>query len=136
MPTTYRTFQRRGFLSRRGCDRLNQVLSGCAELYNAELEEWRRSYKECGNSDSLFDRMKAFTRTRSQDPFWGTLSVDIGAVRSLAPKAPSRPFTAAVRTVRNQDSRAISRIIATARSSWNKLRPRWSDPTGAVTQSV
>ena len=78
MPTTYRTFQRRGFLSRRGCDRLNQVLSGCAELYNAELEEWRRSYKECGKSDSLFGRMKAFTRTRSQDPFWGTLSVDIG----------------------------------------------------------
>ena len=73
MPTTFRTFQQRGVLSRRGCDRLNQVLSECAEL-----EEWRRSYKECGKSDSLFDRMKAFTRTRSQDPFWGTLSVDIG----------------------------------------------------------
>ena len=78
MPGTFRTYQHRGHVTRRGCDRLNLVLSGCAELYNAELEHWRTSYKQTGESDSLFDRMKAFTVARNQDPFWQGLSVFVG----------------------------------------------------------
>ena len=78
MPKTFRTYQQRGYLSRRGCDRLNKVLAGCTDLYNAELEAWRRSYKQTGRSDSLFERMKAFTLTRNLDPFWQSLSVDVG----------------------------------------------------------
>ncbi len=78
MPDTFRTYQHRGHVSRRGCDRLNLVLSGCAELYNAELEHWRDSYKKTGKSESLFDRMKAFTITRNADEFWNSLSVRIG----------------------------------------------------------
>ena len=78
MPGTFRTYQHRGHVSRRGCDRLNLVLSGCAELYNAELEHWRDSYKKTGNSESLFDRHKAFTVTRNEDPFWKGLSVYVG----------------------------------------------------------
>ncbi len=78
MPSTFRTYQHRGHVSRRGCDRLNLVLSGCAGLYNAELEHWRDSYKKTGNSDSLFDRMKAFTETRNEDFFWQSLSVYVG----------------------------------------------------------
>ena len=78
MPDTFRTYQHRGHVSRRGCDRLNLVLSGCAELYNAELEHWRDSYKKTGKSESLFDRMKAFTVTRNADPFWQSLSHYVG----------------------------------------------------------
>ena len=78
MPGTFRTYQQRGRVSRRGCDRLNLVLAGCAELYNAELEHWRDSYKKTGKSGSLFDRMKAFTITRNTDEFWNSLSVRIG----------------------------------------------------------
>ena len=78
MPGTFRTYQHRGHVSRRGCDRLNLVLSGCAGLYNAELEHWRDSYKKTGDSESLFDRHKAFTVTRNQDPFWQSLSLYVG----------------------------------------------------------
>ncbi len=78
MPGTFRTYQHRGHVTRRGCERLNLVLSGCAGLYNSELEHWRNSYKQTGESDSLFDRMKAFTVARNQDPFWQGLSVFVG----------------------------------------------------------
>ncbi len=78
MPATFRTYQQRGYLSRRGCQRLNQVLAECTDLYNAELQLWRQQYKETGKSDSLFERMKAFTVTRNSDPFWGSVSVDVG----------------------------------------------------------
>ena len=78
MQKTFRTYQQRGYLSRPGCDRLNRVLSGCSDLYNAELEEWRRQYQQSGKSDSLFERMKAFTLTRNLDPFWQSVSVDVG----------------------------------------------------------
>ena len=64
--------------SRRGCGRLNQVLAECAGLYNAELELWRKQYEETGSSDSLFERMKAFTRKRHDDGFWGNVSVNVG----------------------------------------------------------
>ena len=78
MPKTFRTYQQRGYLSRRGCDRLNKVLSGCTDLYNRELRHWRNSYRQTGESDSLFERMKAFTLTRNADRFWQDISVDIG----------------------------------------------------------
>ena len=78
MPAAFRTFQQRGYVSRRGCDRLNQVLSSCADLYNIELQDWKCLYKQTGKSQSLFDRMKAFTITRNQDQFWGSLSIGVG----------------------------------------------------------
>ena len=63
-------FQERGYLSRRGCQRLNKVLAECTDLYNCELELWREQYEETGKSDSLFERMKAFTVTRNSNKFW------------------------------------------------------------------
>ncbi len=78
MPKTFLTYQQRGYVSRRGCDRLNKVLAGCTDLYNQELWHWRDSYRKTGNSDSLFERMQAFTLTRHADPFWAGLSVNVG----------------------------------------------------------
>ena len=107
MPSTFRTYQHRGHVSRRGCDRLNLVLSGCAELYNAELEHWRDSYKKTGNSDSLFDRHKAFTVTRNQDPFWQSLSVYVG--RGVLARA-DRARKAFYRRVKNQEKPGYPRF--------------------------
>ena len=78
MPGTFRTYQERGYLSRRGCQRLNKVLAECTDLYNAELQLWREQYEESGKSDSLYERMKAFTQTRNSDPFWESVSVYVG----------------------------------------------------------
>ncbi|MCY3695050.1 MAG: transposase [Chloroflexi bacterium] len=78
MPETFRTYQQRGYLSRRGCQRLNKVLAECTDLYNAEMEQWREQVKTTGRSDSLFERMKAFTKTRNSDEFWGSVSVVVG----------------------------------------------------------
>ncbi|MDE2936480.1 MAG: transposase [Chloroflexota bacterium] len=78
MPETLRTYQERGYLSRRGCQRLNHVLAQCTDLYNTELQLWRDQYKESGKSDSLYERMKAFTKTRNSDPFWESVSFNVG----------------------------------------------------------
>ena len=78
MSEIFRTYAQRGYVSRRGCEHLNRVLSTCADLYNQELEHWRDSYKETGKSESLFDRMKSFTRTRNSNDFWRGVSVDVG----------------------------------------------------------
>jgi len=63
----------------------------CAELYNANLESWRGTYrwwKEHHNPEvekfpsdlnmSLYDRMKMFTDVRKDHPEWGNLSVNVG----------------------------------------------------------
>ncbi len=107
MPGTFRTYQHRGHVSRRGCQRLNQVLVCCAELYNAELEHWRDSYKKTGNSDSLFDRNKAFTVVRNQDPFWQSVSVLIG--RGVLGRA-DRARKAFYRRVKNQEKPGYPRF--------------------------
>lgn len=73
-----RTFRQRGYFTRKGRDRLNHVLAESAELYNAELKCWRRQFEESGRSDSLFERMKAFTATRNASAFWQNLSVYVG----------------------------------------------------------
>ena len=78
MPETLRTYQERGYISRRGCGRFNEVLAECTDLYNAELQLWRQQYMKTGKSDSLFDRMKAFTLKRNSDEFWGSVSVGVG----------------------------------------------------------
>ncbi|MDE2863234.1 MAG: transposase [Chloroflexota bacterium] len=78
MPKFMRTFCQRGYASRRGCVHLNRVLAASAELYNAELELWRKQYEETGKSDSLYDRFKAFTALRNSDDFWMNLSVNVG----------------------------------------------------------
>ena len=107
MPGTFRTYQHRGHVSRRGCDRLNLVLAGCAGLYNAELEHWRDSYKKTGKSGSLFDRMKAFTVTRNADPFWQGLSLYVG--RGVLARA-DRARKAFYRRVKNKEKPGYPRF--------------------------
>ena len=54
------------------------MLAESADFYNSELQLWRDQFKETGKSDSLFDRMKAFTVKRNSDEFWGSVSLHVG----------------------------------------------------------
>ncbi len=78
-------------LSPSGHRRLDQIFRMCAELYNANLESWRGTYRwweEHHNSEvesfpsdwnlSLFDRMMMFTAVRADHPEWERLSVKVG----------------------------------------------------------
>ena len=78
-------------VSASGHRRLDQVFGMCAELYNANLESWKGTYqwwKERHNPEveefpsewnlSLFDRIKMFTKVRSDLPEWERLSVQVG----------------------------------------------------------
>ncbi len=44
MTTVHTTYQRRGYLTRKGYAQLDEVLRWCATLYNAGLQHWRDAY--------------------------------------------------------------------------------------------
>jgi putative transposase len=78
METVHKTFQVRGFLSRRGYVRLDTVLRRCATLYNAGLEEWREAYRMTGVSLGYLEQFKEFTSVRAEDPFWTEVDARVG----------------------------------------------------------
>ena len=78
-------------LSPSGHRRLHQIFGMCAELYNANLESWKGTYrwwKEHHNPEvekfpsdwnlSLYDRMMMLTGVRADHPEWERLSVKVG----------------------------------------------------------
>ena len=69
MTTIYKTYQRRGYLSSAGYRQLSKVLSECAPLYNACLQERRDAYKMEGIRNSWVDQFKSFTEVRATDEF-------------------------------------------------------------------
>ena len=75
----HQTYQVRLYTSRAGYEQVDGVLTECAVLYNAPLEEWRSAYKATGTSPSMYDQQKQFTLIRKDDPEgWGSRSVQIG----------------------------------------------------------
>ncbi len=78
MPTTHKTFQLRGYLSKAGYQQLDDILAECAILYNAAIQEWRDAYKSAGVSLNVFHQNKEFTAVRAQDAFWGGISTLVG----------------------------------------------------------
>ena len=72
-----RTYQHRAYTSRAGCERLAEVLRESARLYNAALEEWRCAYR-AGVSVSLYSQYRELTAIRSEDNFWGGVSIQVG----------------------------------------------------------
>ena len=78
MAIVHKTFQVRGFLSRRGYVRLDTVLRRCATLYNAGLEEWREAYRMTGVSLGYLEQFKEFTSVRGEDPFWNEVDARVG----------------------------------------------------------
>lgn len=75
---THKTFQLRGYLSKAGYARLDEVLAECAILYNAALQEWRDAYRMAGVSVNVFSQNQEFTAVRAQDAFWGGISTLVG----------------------------------------------------------
>ena len=78
METVHKTFQVRGFLTRRGYIQLDTVLRRCATLYNAGLEEWREAYRMTGVSLGYLEQFKEFTSVRAEDPFWTGVDARVG----------------------------------------------------------
>ena len=68
MAIVHKTFQVRGFLSRRGYVRLDTVLRRCATLYNAGLEEWREAYRMTGVSLGYVDQFKGLPLFEARIP--------------------------------------------------------------------
>ena len=61
MPSTHKTFQLRGYLTKAGYSQLDTILAECATLYNAALQEWRDAYRLAGVSVNVFHQNKEFT---------------------------------------------------------------------------
>lgn len=78
MPSTHKTFQLRGYLTKAGYSQLDTILAECATLYNAALQEWRDAYRLAGVSVNVFHQNKEFTAVRAQDVFWGGISTLAG----------------------------------------------------------
>lgn len=78
MPTTHKTLQLRGYLTKAGYAQLDAVLAECAILYNAAIQEWRDAYKSAGVSVNIFHQNKEFTAVRAADTFWGDISTLVG----------------------------------------------------------
>ena len=78
MPTTHKTFQLRGYLSKAGYQQLDEILAECAILYNPAIQEWRDAYKSAGVSVNVFHQNKEFTAVRAQDAFWAGISTLVG----------------------------------------------------------
>ena len=77
MAKFHRTYQHRAYTSRVGYETLAEVLRESARLYNAALEEWRWAYR-AGVSISLYSQYRELTAIRSEDTFWGGMSVNVG----------------------------------------------------------
>ena len=78
MSTFHRIYTERTYLRRSGHRRLDESLRECAKLYNAALQHWRTAYRKAGMSRTYYDQAKELTVIRSEDQFWGRVSVGIG----------------------------------------------------------
>ena len=78
MVSLHTTHQLRGYVSKAGHRQLADVLTQCATLYNAALQERRDAYRMAGKSVTFIDQCKAFTGVRQDWPEWEALDVQIG----------------------------------------------------------
>ena len=70
-----RTDQRRGYMSRAGYQKLDQVLGSLCDLGNAALQERRDAWRLCRKPISFYDQCKSLTGIREDDPDgFGSLS--------------------------------------------------------------
>ena len=84
MTKRHAAFQERAYLRRSGHLRLDRAFVECARLYNAALEHWQTAYRY-GHSVTLYEQFRELTTIRSEDEFWGGVSVCIarGVLRRL-----------------------------------------------------
>ena len=79
MTVATRTYKMRGYTSRGGYARIEEVLGMQCELYNAALQERRDAWRHVSQTSlSLVDQIKEFKFVRGNDPRWNNLSVNVG----------------------------------------------------------
>ncbi len=79
MTTATKTYKMRGYTSRGGYARIEEVLSMQCELYNAALQERRDAWRHVSQTSlSYIDQAKELTFVRQDDSRWDNLSVNIG----------------------------------------------------------
>ena len=78
MKQVNRTYQYRGYCTRGGHGRIDDVLYECAYLYNSALRERREVYRMGRLSLSYYDQGKSFTGIRREFPQWADLSLQVG----------------------------------------------------------
>ena len=77
MTIAHAIYQERAYLRRNGHRRLDEAFRECARFYNAALEHWQTAWKH-GHSVSLYEQYGELTDIRTEDAYWGSLSVEIG----------------------------------------------------------
>ena len=79
MTTATKTYKMRGYTSRGGYARIEEVLAMQCELYNAALQERRDAYRHPSQVRLDWrDQFKEFKFVRKDDPRWDNLSLNIG----------------------------------------------------------
>ena len=78
MTSVHRIHQERAYLNRGKHRRLDEGFRECARLYNAALEEWRTAYRQAGVGRTYHDQAKELTAIRAEDPYWGSVSIQVG----------------------------------------------------------
>ena len=109
------TYSQRGYCSKRGYRRLEQVLSDCKDLYNAALQERREAYRMAGITVTWVDQNRSLTDVRADWPEReGTVDrrVQRGVLRRL-----DRAYQAFFRRVKSGEKAGFPRF-----QSWRRYR--------------
>ena len=109
------TYSQRGYCSKAGYRRLEQVLSDCKDLYNAALQERRDAYRQHGTTVSWVDQNRSLTDIRADWPEReGAVDrrVQRGVLRRL-----DRAYQAFFRRVKAGESPGFPRF-----QSWQRYR--------------
>ena len=101
------TIQARGYTTRAGYARLDEVLANCTTLYNAALQHRRDAWKQAGQSVSFYDQCKELTGLRQDDPCWSALSLQVarGVIKRV-----QRAYDAFFRRVRSGETPGFPRF--------------------------
>ena len=101
------TIQARGYTRKAGYACLDEVLSNCAELYNAALQHRRGAWRQAGESVSYYDQCREITGLRQDDPYWQALSVHVA--RGVIKRA-QRAYDGFFRRVRRGEAHGYPRF--------------------------
>ena len=127
----HETIQERGYCSRAGYSRLDQVLGQLCELGNAGLQERRDAWKTSRDRISYQDQCRALTLVRQDDPD-GLGRLNVAAARGALQRV-DRAFKAFFRRCRDRAASPATRASeaggATPRSRSTTSAPTRSEPS-------
>ena len=78
MGTINKSFQMKGYVSKNGYKRIEDVLYECGVLYNAAIQEWDLAWEYNKTRITYQAQAIQFTQIRKEDEFWGDIAYNIG----------------------------------------------------------